>query len=358
MWKFRENSLDALRLFAASQVAISHACDFMMPGINSWIFKLIELFPGVPIFFFVSGLLISKSYESTPLVKEYAKNRILRLYPALIVCVAINIIMVASTDYFDSRDVSLTDLFLLFAAKSSFLQFYNPDFMRNFGDGVLNGSLWTICVELQFYIVTPLMYWLFAGPEKKLRNSVLIILICVFFAANQFLTYSLAEHSSSIWLKLFRVSFIPWFYMFLAGILFQRNFSIIAKYLSKVPALAILSAYVLIAYVLVYKMGFQSGNYISPILFALIIFVILRLAYVAPAKVNNILKGNDISYGIYIWHMPVVNQFLYFGHQGTYNDIALATIISIILAALSWVFIEKPALKLKKFTLNKRLQSA
>lgn len=358
MWKFRENSLDALRLFAAGQVAISHACDFMMPGLDSWIFKLIELFPGVPIFFFVSGLLISKSYENTPLIKEYAKNRILRLYPALIVCVAINIIMVASTTYLDNRNVSLADLFLLFTAKASFIQFYNPEFMRHFGDGVLNGSLWTICVELQFYIVTPLLYWLFSGPEKKLPNVVLIILICVFLAANRYLTYSLPEHGGSVWYKLFRVSFIPWFYMFLVGILFQRNFSAIAQYLSRTPAVAVLGAYILIAYFLVYKMGFQSGNYISPILFGLIIFVILRLAYVAPARVNNILRGNDISYGIYIWHMPVINQFLYLGYGGTFSNIVTTVAISILLAILSWIFIEKPALKLKKFTLNIRLKSA
>ena len=35
----------------------------------------------------------------------------------------------------------------------------HPDFLRGYGVGVLNGSLWTIPVELQFYALVPLIYW-------------------------------------------------------------------------------------------------------------------------------------------------------------------------------------------------------
>lgn len=44
----------------------------------------IDLFPGVPIFFFISGFLISKSFEENSVLKEYALNRILRIYPGLL----------------------------------------------------------------------------------------------------------------------------------------------------------------------------------------------------------------------------------------------------------------------------------
>lgn len=357
-WKFRENSFDAMRLFAASQVAVLHARDFMLPGApDNLFFEILRLFPGVPIFFFVSGYLISKSYESTPLIREYAKNRMLRLFPALIICVAVNLLLVWSTGYFKVHNVSFQDVALLFLAKSSFLQFYNPDFMRAFGDGVLNGSLWTICVELQFYVLTPIIYLIFSDKTRQISNKVLLTLIVAFLAANRLLDFLHHDYGNAIWWKLFRVSFIPWIYMFLTGALFQRNFTYLAGFLSKVPALVVVGVYIALAYSLSTYFGLEVGNYISPVLFLFIIFVIFRLAYVAPERVNGFLKGNDISYGIYIWHMPIVNQLLYLGHGNSVNDVLISASLSIVVAILSWCAIEKPILKLKKFTLNTRLKA-
>ena len=119
-WTFRENSLDAIRLIAASQVAILHTCEFMLEGKATGIFfDLLRLFPGVPIFFFVSGYLISKSYECSPSLTKYAKNRFLRLYPALIICVAVNLVMVFSVGYFSQVDAGFFDVGLLFLAKNN-----------------------------------------------------------------------------------------------------------------------------------------------------------------------------------------------------------------------------------------------
>ena len=59
-WVFRENSLDMLRLFAACQVAFMHTLGYMMPEYGSNIvLRILGYFPGVPIFFFISGYLIS-----------------------------------------------------------------------------------------------------------------------------------------------------------------------------------------------------------------------------------------------------------------------------------------------------------
>ena len=76
-WEFKENSLDAIRLLAATQVAVLHTCEFMFVERTGGVFfELLRLFPGVPIFFSVSGYLISKSYESTPNIAEYAKKHL------------------------------------------------------------------------------------------------------------------------------------------------------------------------------------------------------------------------------------------------------------------------------------------
>jgi peptidoglycan/LPS O-acetylase OafA/YrhL len=355
LWKFKENSLDAIRLLAASEVAIEHTLEFMLDERpDNLLFEILELFPGVPIFFFISGYLISKAYERSPNNLEYAKNRILRLYPALIVCIAVNIMMVGATGYFSISEASNSDIALLFFGKTTFFQFYNPDFMRAFGDGVLNGSLWTICIELQFYILTPLLYKA-SGNNREIKKIFLISLIPIFLVANRSLYLLAPEFNDEVWWKLYRVSFAPWFYMFLTGILFQRNFDYISSFIEKIPFVPMLLLYIGVALVL-NRHGFQVGNEISPLLFVILIPVVFRAAYFLPNKINSLMQGNDISYGVYIWHMPIVNQMLYLGYSGHIWQSLLALTLSVFVAVLSWRYIEKPALKKKKISLNTRIQ--
>jgi peptidoglycan/LPS O-acetylase OafA/YrhL len=72
------------------------------------------------------------------------------------------------------------------AAQLTIGQFYNPAFLRGFGVGVLNGSLWTIPVELQFYLLLPLLA-LFAR-RRPAGWVVLAVTACVImWAARPFL---------------------------------------------------------------------------------------------------------------------------------------------------------------------------
>ena len=99
-------------------------------------------------------------------------------------------------------------------AQATIVQFYNPDFMRTFGAGVLNGVLWTITVELQFYVLAPLLDYLL---ERK--TPILVVFFLVALGTNLYL-HHLAD-GSSIGVKLLYVSFLPWVYMFLLGSLRQ-----------------------------------------------------------------------------------------------------------------------------------------
>jgi len=77
----RPNNFDLIRLLAAAQVAVVHAGEHLgalPPKVIMWL----GLFRGVPIFFFVSGFLISQAVDRTTDYKQYAKNRILRVFPA------------------------------------------------------------------------------------------------------------------------------------------------------------------------------------------------------------------------------------------------------------------------------------
>ena len=79
-----------------------------------------------------------------------------------------------------------------------------------------------------------------------------------------------------------------------------------------------------------------------------LIALLLRLGL--PNRQNATVSAiPDYSYGIYIWHYPVMQGVLFL--QPSISPVMLA-IISIpgfiLLSALSWHLIEKPALRLKK----------
>ena len=78
----------------------------------------------------------------------------------------------------------------------------------------------------------------------------------------------------------------------------------------------------------------------------------ISAAYTLPGLSSRILRGNDISYGVYIYHMVFINLVLYLEIAG----LALQTIIVVVAtygaATLSWIFLERPSLALKRRTLR------
>lgn len=349
---FRVNNFDLIRLVAALQVVFYHTVLHLeIEKSNSLLLELSNFFPGVPIFFFVSGFLISKSYESNPALIEYTKNRVLRIYPALIVCTFVTIISVYLTGYLSSENITLGELLIWIGGQISIFQFYNPEFMREFGTGVLNGSLWTITVELQFYIMVPLLYGLFRLAKPDKYNKKLFFLIIFFMVVHLTYTYFKAHYDSSLIVKLLQVSFIPWIYMFLVGVFFQQNFLILHRMLSG-KGLYVTIFYLAVSYISVNYIGLGVGNEINPILYLLLCVLIFSLAYSIPTFSKNILRGNDISYGVYIYHIPIINLLIYYGYVANMFYVVLTLLIAIFLAIFSWLVIEKNSMKFKKYSLN------
>ena len=341
---FRSNNFDLIRLFAALQVAISHTASELRVEVDTGV---LSYFPGVPIFFFISGFLISKSYESNSILKEYAFNRIFRIYPALIVCTFLSILAVYLTGYFTDHHATPQSFIFWIGGQISFVQFYNPDFMRSFGTGVLNGSLWTISVELQFYILIPILYLVLRGGG----NFKLIFLVLLFLLINIIHFLLMSEYSEMILFKLWHVSFLPWFYMFLIGVLFQRNFETFYNILSG-KFIYLLVLYLGLCYVMVDLYGWTLGNAINPVLYLLLSMVIFSFAYTFAGLGDFVLRRNDISYGVYIWHMPIVNLFIYYGFADHILSFFISMCLTILLSLFSWFIVEKPAMLLKKHPLH------
>ncbi len=350
---FNQNNFDLLRLFAATQVAVHHGVTHLgvagsVPGPVHWV---LEMFPGVPIFFFISGFLISKSFEVNSRLSEFATNRLLRIYPALFACFFGSLISVLAIGYLSTVSVPPAQFVAWIVSQLTILQFWNPEFMRGYGTGVLNGSLWTITVELQFYVLVPCLYFVLGrlGRERAAMRWGFVSLV-VIASLSAFTLISDGDEGDFL-KKLLGVTFMPWFWMFLGGVLAQRCFSTI--YLAVAGrAWVFIAIYLGLAYLGNAYFGWRTGNHMHPALFVSLSLAVLSTAYTLPRLANRILHRNDISYGVYIWHMPVVNALLYLGIANTVASFGIMLAATVTIATLSWLFVEQPAMRLKRHPLN------
>jgi peptidoglycan/LPS O-acetylase OafA/YrhL len=349
----KTNNFDLIRLAAALQVAVIHALTGLGIAAAAGPWRAIaDWFPGVPIFFFISGFLISKSFEKNSVVREYALNRFLRIYPGLAVCFLASLASVWCTGYFAKTDFSPAAMLVWAGAQLSVGQFYNPQFMRHYGVGVLDGSTWTITVELQFYVLVPLMYGLLRWQRLSRPRFNLILggLILGFMVVNQGFMHAAQFHSRPFWYKLVGVSFAPWFYMFLIGVFFQRNFAVLRSWLAG-RFLPVLLIYCALGFLASHVFAWGFGNSLNPLLFIALSILTFTAAFSAHTLSDRLLRRNDVSYGVYIYHEPVINVLIVVGLAGLWSSVALAIAVTIGVAYASWRLVEKPALSLKRHPL-------
>lgn len=332
------NNFNLIRLLAALQVATTHIALYFQ--IDYGVLQLLHPFPGVPIFFFISGYLIygslGRSLKGSDPWLDFFYKRFLRIYPALWLCFIVSIILAWGSGYFTSVSVSSFDFFVWALAQNTFFQFFNSEFMRGYGVGVLNGSLWTISVELQFYVLVPFVF-LFS-IRSGLRSTVALMVFLV--GANLF--HTALNGSANVVAKLFSVSFFPWLYMFLMGFL-AAKYNIVVQFVQRVNFALVLSLF-LVSYFLF--RGFSWGNTIDPISFVLLAALVLKAAYSVPWFSRQVLRGADISYGVYIYHMPIVNFLLHVGYSGGVGFV-YAFLLTLALACFSWFFFERWVLSFK-----------
>jgi peptidoglycan/LPS O-acetylase OafA/YrhL len=337
--EFKVNNFDLLRLFAATEVVAGHYFEHLNITFSPLLTKILDLFPGVPIFFVISGYLISASYERNNDLVNYTRNRILRIFPALWCCIFLTIIIFSLTgvSFFNTQTIAWLPSQLAGIT-------YTPKFLENYGFGSYNGSLWSIPVELQFYILLPICYHFIS----KNINILLFLLLAVFTVLHFEYRFNNFSHLTT---KLLGYSFIPHFYLFLTGVIFQR------LKLHNSRLIYNKALYWIILYV---TFSLTLSDVLNPVVFSviydfLLAFCALSMAYTLPGAAKKILRSNDISYGVYIYHGLILTVLVQ-EKIATHVNLFELIIMTYIIAYLSWIFIEKPFINLKKKSLKPKLE--
>jgi len=296
----------------------------------------------VPIFFVISGFLISASYERGASLATYASNRLLRILPGLWCCLIVTVVA-ASLFGFSFLSLKALAWFGLQLGGAVF----TPGFLKPFGFGSYNGSLWTIPIELQFYLLLPLAY--FATRRLRSRTAGFVALWAVFLVAGYLfarLSPPLAElENEPLAHKLMRYSFIPHIYLFLTGVLLQRWRAQRSRWIAG-KALFWVAGY--LAYTRLAPAG-PAWHVLGTLLMGV---GVISIAYTLPGVAARVLRGNDISYGVYVYHGLIINVLLELGLGGRGRVVGLVVLLALIVGALSWRFVERPFLRRKRVTIH------
>lgn len=336
-----ENNFDFLRLVFASFVVITHSYPVTGQQECDWVCRISNnqasfSHLGVNGFFVLSGYLIWQSLERSKGLLNFFWKRMLRLYPALLVALTLTVLAMSffyegAGSYWSSKS---TVTYLPKNLSLYSLQFgIEGVFPNNPVRQVINGSLWTLQYEFSMYVLLSGFY--FIRKRKELVGLLLSIMAGLLVFLNVFFFESIQGHEF-----LFRIINLGAY--FFSGALLS-NLKV-----ERWPAKRNILVLLLLVWGIstFYGFYFQFCYLFMPLLFLLL--GLLPIQYLSSVGK----KIGDLSYGIYIYSFPIQQVMV---HEFSLSILSL-TIISLFLSALlalfSWHFVEKRALRLKKFFSN------
>gem|GEM_PF-130594 len=329
------NNFHLVRAILALMVAAYHAV--LLPGVAAWgdyerpLSLAAEL--GVQGFFVVSGYLVFMSLERSASPLVYADKRIRRLVPAY--AAVILICALAGVIFSEAARADLAAVLRYVGWNLAFLNFMAPDLPGLFEANrfsEVNGALWTLKIEVMFYIILPVLGWML-----HLAGRYRWVLMALIYAGAEtwrvVLEQMAAAQSGGLLLELSRqlpgqMSF------FVTGIALAAW----RDQLTWRSALFPVGIGLLTASVLIPSLDVLRAAGIG--------IVVIFLATGLP-HLFNAAKLGDFSYGIYIVHFPILQALIAAGlfAASPWLGLGCALLATVTAAACLWWFVERPALR-------------
>jgi len=329
------NNFNALRLLFALMVVAYHAA--VLPGIDAWkqaeapLSLAAEI--GVQGFFVLSGYLVFGSLVRSNSLRLYAEKRARRLYPAYAVVVIA--CALGALVFSPEARANLGGVFHYIIGNISFLNFLQPSLpgvfeMNRFTE--VNGALWTLKIEVMFYLILPALAWMLRVAGRY--RWALVVLIYVGAEVWRIgLEQAGRADPSSPFLELSRQ--LPGqLGFFITGIAFAL-LNLTGRNLDR----AGLAGAVLLALSLFLPLA-------EP-LRALGLGAVAVWAATGAARIPDAAKFGDLSYGVYIVHFPIIQTVAALGLYTAmpWGGLAATAVLVIGASLLLWHLVERPSLR-------------
>ena len=358
----RAAGLDGLRGYAALCVFLVHIWIYTHPSRpprdDFWDYLTFELRLSVVFFFVLSGFLLFRDFARAAVRRAgpadsagYGLRRVARIVPAYYVALlgAVALLWGATTEGFRAITTGELGLFALFS------QNYSPDTLLRF-----NPVLWTLALEVAFYIALPFIGMLAYRLGGVRRTSMLLALLVA-----GGLVYNALVHYGE-WGKVAAYALPSYLPYFALGMMLSLALESSLARKGRRPEVGGWTTVALMAagFGLVAIDGYWHASTLEPARDVTIgIFQDLPAAFGFAAVISAAAFGRGpavewtrfrpfvnvgiVSYGFYLWHVPLILfiKRLGFLPENFFAATAVALPVALTLAALSWHVMEKPMIE-------------
>jgi peptidoglycan/LPS O-acetylase OafA/YrhL len=329
----RRNNFDVLRFGLATAVIWSH-CYALAGRPMDPVFALTgQIDAGslaVEAFFVLSGFLITQSWDSDPDLRTFTAKRALRLVPALVAALIFGALVVGPL----AATVPVRDYL---GARSTWAHFDGVALHRHLASPLLfadnpvpnqlNASLWSLRYEILCYGVVALV-----GSALRVRWSIVAPALLGGALAAHVLLAALGADPASVAMTMARLVAA----FFAGGTLYALR--------RRVPFTPRVAAGAAAALAVAALIG--GLRLVFPLAGA---YLLLFLACSPALPLQGFGRYGDFSYGLYVFAYPLQQSIVQYAGTSISMPVffGVAFTVTLVLAVLSWHFIEAPSLARK-----------
>ena len=350
--------IDGLRFIAIASVVIMHASVYIIikdetEYVDTFNFELLaeilhHAMLGVPIFFAISGFILGLPFakyhinHGKPInLKSYFVRRLTRLEPPYII--VLTLLFFGYVVFFKTMEFDLG----LKSYLSSLIYSHNIIFSGVHPYPLLNPNLWSLEIEIQFYILAPILAYAFSLNSKLIRRGSLIIMALLFIFYNVFFSLPF-------------LSIVGYFHYFLVGFLLADLYISRSKIFPKTKFDGLIAFFFFVFIWIFETPDFTSiiGQLVWEIsrltgIFFLFYYVLFHksLKFLSYPFITSV---GGMCYSIYMLHSPIIYVFgkyivmFSFSKYALLNfSIYLILLLTVILfiSAIFFQLVERPCMQ-------------
>jgi peptidoglycan/LPS O-acetylase OafA/YrhL len=333
----RQPMVEALRALAIVAVVANHVAPNFLPG----------GFLGVDVFFVISGYVISKvitgNVDKKGFLSDFYAKRFARITPLFTVVILFGTIL--SVIFIDPLSISYwtnitTSLSSIFGLSNIFLVLEQSNYFSSLSNYNVFTHTWSLCVEMQFYLLFPIIF-IMTKRLGKIRREKVTYAVILFSCVLSFALFVYLYNKN----PMFSYYLMPTrFWEFGAGSLsFYLGKKITINSFKIGHQLLVISIFAACIMMMI------SDRYILYTAPLIVLSISIALVLIGFSNTSRALHKNfvlqligKLSYSVYLWHWVIISIFRWTIGINILNS-ALAVVITVAISVVSNRLVEIPS---------------